>query len=272
MKSLLFFLVSVSVFGQNKKLIIDLQSDVQNQEIIVRKGSYDIEVKTAEGIEILEFKVNRAAETYDQLVLKTESNDSIAPKDTDSINLNLDVHPLEFRSNTVYTFLIKLNKDGVVENRKYVFKTQSTWDWSSTFGINAIFLINSDTYKTVEDGNEFKVMGDSGQKIIEYVPSVMFSFLDRSKNISWGGSAGLGFDLEQISVFAGFSMAVGQNFIVTTGVAFHNQERLHSKYAANGTVISALSFDDLHEKYYRFNPFVSFSFRLNKSPFKSAGN
>lgn len=270
MKRLAFYLILLTSLVQAQELEINLDSGVLNQEIIVERGKYGLSLVNKTKIQILEFKMSRESGEYQILSIPEVSPNSAV----DTIQGLLDPKTknklvLKFSDNTIYTFVLKVKVDTEVQERRFLFESQSTWDWSSTFGVNAIFLFNSDTYKTVADGDEFQIIGDSGQDIIEYLPSIMFTFMDKSKNISTGFSAGLGFDLEQISVFVGPSIGIGQNFVVTGGVAFHNQQRLDSRYRVNDNVDSSLNFDDLHERYYRFNPFLSLSFRLDKSPFKS---
>jgi hypothetical protein len=266
MKYFLLFLVPIFGFSQDEILTIDLNNDIQNQEILVKKEKYKLRFIAGDDVGILEFKMSRGVISYGELALTVNEEKLLNSQSAGNI---IETELLNFKDNTRYTFLIKIEKNGVIQNRSYVIKSQSTWSWSSTFGINSIFLLNNDTYKTLSNDTQFQIIEDNGQDIIEYVPSIMFTFMDKSKNVSFGVSGGLGFDLEQISVFTGLSLGVGKNLIITGGVAFHNQESLDSKYSVNMTVDSALRFEDLHTRYYRFNPFISLSLRLDKSPFKS---
>ncbi|WP_318309267.1 hypothetical protein [Flagellimonas crocea] len=264
MKNLI--ILTVWIQGQ-EKLFIDLNKEILNQEILVESTEYELEILSNSSIVIEEVLMRKNASKYKPLVWPPTESDSIKQFNKQDESIPLFPKKLKFNDNTEYTFLFKIEKDGSEQTRKYIFKSQSDWDWSSTFGINAVFLLNSDTYKTIADGETFQIVGDQGQNIIDYVPSIMFSFMNLSKNWAFGPSAGLGFDLEQVSIFGGYSMMIGQNFVFTAGVAFHSQERLDSKYFINDTVDASLSFDELHEKYYRFNPFVSLSLKLDKKPF-----
>jgi len=85
---------------------------------------------------------------------------------------------------------------------------------------------------------------------------------------SWGPTGGIGFDLDDISAFLGYSYYFGQNIVITGGAAFHKQLRLDSKYDVGQVVPAALNTNDINNSYYRLNPFISLTFALDNNPFK----
>ncbi len=254
---------SIIVFSQSS-LEIDPLSSVKSSEIILKKGAYILTINKFDRIS--SFKMEKNYVTMPKL--ETDSTLIRKNKDTSAFSeVTQKVFSLDFNDNTVYTFTIKIDNDTI--SRKYIFKSISKWSWSSTFGANGIFLTNPNSYKTIKNGdNNYKIIEFKGEKRIEYVPSLMFTFLDKSKDISFGYTGGIGFDLEKISVFTGISLGIGQNIILTSGVAFHQQEKLNSTYNIGQEVDTALTTENLVTKQYRFNPFVGISFRLDNNPFK----
>lgn len=164
--------------------------------------------------------------------------------------------------------IFKVNQGSKSKIAVYRLNGDTGKNWFTSFGVNSAFLTHSDTYKTTMVADAFRIEQDGGQKIIEYVPSIMFTFMNTGQPTAYGFTGGLGFDLEKISAFFGFSVGIGQNLFLTGGVTFHQQERLDSKYSSGQMVDATLSFDDLHSEYYRFNPFIGMSIRLDKNPFK----
>ena len=105
----------------------------------------------------------------------------------------------------------------------------------------------------------------------DYIPTIMFTYLDNigeSPRFFWGISGGLGFDLKAPSVFLGLSFIYHKNLVLTTGGVMHQQKNLKGKYKLGEIVFEPLDDDQLHQKIYKPNWFVSLSFRLDKNPFK----
>ncbi len=92
-------------------------------------------------------------------------------------------------------------------------------------------------------------------------------------------TAGLGFDMKAPAVFAGFALVYHYNIGFNVGVAFHKLNFLRDQYVVKdadgvfppaGTVIKEnLSDDQLYEKKYCINLFISVTFRFGSNPFKS---
>lgn len=99
------------------------------------------------------------------------------------------------------------------------------------------------------------------------MPTIMFTFLNNHKSISPGFTGGLGVNFEEISVFTGLSLGIGQNIILTGGVGIHKQMRPNSEYYLGQTIDSSVTNENLNESQYRVNPFLGISFRLDKNPF-----
>jgi hypothetical protein len=95
----------------------------------------------------------------------------------------------------------------------------------------------------------------------------MFTFINNQRNFSPGFTGGLGFDFEELSVFAGGALGIGQNIILMAGIAVHKQNRPNTDYTVGQTIDSSVTSDNLNKMQYRVNPFVGISFRFDKNPF-----
>ncbi len=175
---------------------------------------------------------------------------------------------------------VRVSDTKVVKEWKRHYNTQKNGKWITSFGVGASMYLNRETFRSVEssvvnpdDGTTssvFTVEEGGSKDIFQYTPVVMFTYLNQlSKDVEWGPSAGINFDISNISAFGGISIVWAQNMVFTTGLSFQQQQRLDSLYKEGDEIPSSLSFDQLHEKYFRINPFVSLSLRLAKNPFKS---
>jgi hypothetical protein len=251
----LFF--AISVFSQD--YTIDATDIMKSSNVIVNKRNYELKIMNFDKIEV--FKIEKDFKIAEPLKTdKTLATDGSAFVGTEK------TFYLDFDDNTIYTFTLKKASDS--EPSIYIFKSVSKWSWTTTFGANGVFLVNTDSYKTIKSvDNTYNIIEYKSEKRIEYIPSLMFTFLNKSKDVSFGFTGGIGFDLEQISVFSGLSLGIGQNIIFTAGVAFNQQAKLNSSFSVGQEVDTALTTENLTSQQYRFNPFVGISFRLDKNPF-----
>jgi hypothetical protein len=119
---------------------------------------------------------------------------------------------------------------------------------------------------------------------LEFVPSVFFWWMPaKARKWNIGPTAGLGFDMKDPVVFAGVALVYNYNIGVNAGLAFHQLNILKDQYVpetssedaaaedlTNATVIKEnLSPDQLYDRKYRFNLFISITFRFGSNPFKS---
>lgn len=251
----LFF--SMSVFAQD--YTIDATDIIKSSDVIVARGTHELTIKNFDKIET--FKMEKDFKIVDPL--KSDKTSATAPS---ALVGKEKKFPLDFDANTIYTFTLK--KTGDSEPSVYIFRTVSKWSWTTTFGANGVFLTNTNSYKTIKGADDkYTVIEYKGEKRIEYIPSLMFTYLNKSKDFSFGFTGGIGFDLDQVSVFSGVSLGIGQNIIFTAGVAFNQQAKLDSSFSVGQEVDTALTTENLTSQQYRFNPFVGISFRLDKNPF-----
>lgn len=172
---------------------------------------------------------------------------------------------LTFDRNTEY----KITIEDLEENEKvYIFRTKTSWTWTTTFGANAIVFANRNVFISQKNNDIHTVAEIQDRKQMDVLPVIMFTFLNQSKSdINLGFSGGFGTNFEEIAIFAGGTIGIGQNVMLTGGVAVNKQVRPNSNYSVGQMIDSSITNENLNVAQYRFNPFVGLTFRLTKNPF-----
>ncbi|MDR6487824.1 hypothetical protein J2799_002329 [Chryseobacterium vietnamense] len=250
---------------KENEIMIDVDSNVKSFETVIEyikenpgKNKYNIIAPNPKGYSI-SIKKNANMQPVLQFD-KAESNNGV--------KINKDkVGEITFKRNTELTITITTTDKDPVE-KVYKIKTQTDWMWTTTFGANAIFYTNHNRFISQTDNGLQKVTEIQSNKTTELMPTVMFNFMDYQDTISYGFTGGLGINFEEIAVFAGLSLGIGQNIILTGGVGVHKQTLPNANYFVGQTIDSSVTNDNLNESQYRINPFIGISFRLDKNPFK----
>jgi len=238
----------------NGTIIIDLSVKVDSIAIPVEKGNYELFIPSSQ---LKSLVIKKEAIEYKPLKKEGEQNGDIksAYRESDAIA------KLIFRSNTQYILYVGVTGEEKV--RKYIIKSESDWKWTTSFGANAVFLTNRSRFTSVNNA----VAENRDGKMMDLTPSIMFTFINNQRNFSPGFTGGLGFDFEELSVFAGGALGIGQNIILMAGIAVHKQNRPNTDYTVGQTIDSSVTSDNLNKMQYRVNPFVGISFRFDKNPF-----
>lgn len=268
-KIVLFFLIwSKFTFGQitmeEKKIIINADSDVKSFETFIEffrndnsKNEYVIYA-----INPNNYSISLSKDTAMLPVLQT---DRMLEKSDDRSQIG----QITFKRNTELTITINDTGGNKPVEKVYKIKTQTDWRWITAFGVNAIFYTNRNKFASqkADDGTQ-KVAEVQSNKFMELMPALMFSFMDYQNTFSYGFTAGLGMNFEEIAAFTGVSFGLGHNFILTGGVGVHKQTRPNTNYFIGQTIDSSITNDNLNESQYRVNPFIGISLRLDKNLFK----
>ncbi|MGE8512930.1 MAG: hypothetical protein ACN6N7_09550 [Chryseobacterium culicis] len=267
---LLSLLCSGLAFGQvtikEKKIIINADSDAKSFETVIEyfkkdssKNNYDIFAINPKGYSI---SLKKDATMQPVLQIDKAKSDSLHKSSTEE-----KIGEITFKRNTELTITVNTT-DKDPKERVYKVKTQTDWRWTTTFGANAIFYTNRNKFISQTDSGLQKVTEVQSNKTMELMPTVMFNFMDYQNTFSYGFTGGLGINFEEIAVFVGPSIGIGQNIILTAGVGVHKQAIPNSNYSVGQTIDSSVTNDNLNESQYRVNPFIGISFRLDKNPFK----
>lgn len=263
MPSIFFAQIKVEVrkeIGENSKkeinrtITIDLSVEIDSVEMLVEKGNYKLYIPSSQ---LKSLVIRKKAIEYEPLKMETTQKDS-----TKSLHGESDViAELIFRSNTQYILFVGVT--GEEKIRKYIIKSESDWKWTTSFGANAVFLTSRSRFTSVNN----VVAENKDGKMMDLTPSIMFTFMNNQRNFSPGFTGGLGFDFEELSVFAGGALGIGQNIILTAGIAVHKQNRPNTDYTVGQAIDTSVTSDNLNKMQYRVNPFVGISFRFDKNPF-----
>lgn len=262
LKCSLFFMPSlfcsqIQVSEKEHKINIDLDLPADSIEVLVSKGKYDLTI-------ISKTKVIENLFLDKKLIKYPSLGDSITTNFEEDMDINNNTAlKLNFHDNTDYVITIKLENE--ITSRKYILRSKSDFTWKTSFGVNAIVLTQRSRFVNSAGIVQQKV--DNNQ--FDLIPSIMFTFMNFQQNWSWGFTAGLGTDFKKISVFTGPSLGIGQNVIITAGIALHEQLRPDSNFSTGQIIEPTLADDKLNKEYYRINPFVGITFNLNSNPFKN---
>lgn len=284
MKSLLITIMlasSLSIFGQ-EGFLIDVSGNVTSQKITIETGSHKFfmtHVDVSKEYKISAIKENMVIEKLETPQGFVNLGIGASPDikrhigtfdilEGEQLSISIEVYDI-----TVVSGIRTATKSKTFE---YEYKTRARGQWRTTFGFNFIYNTNQDTYYSKDNGNDtYAITEGTNRKKFDYHPTLMFTWLPNSyirgnRNWQFGLSGGIGYDFDKsLSVFVGPSIIYNENITISFGGAFHNQQRLLSQYTNNQEISENLTFDQLHEAYIRFNPFVSISFRLDKNPFKA---
>lgn len=194
---------------------------------------------------------------------------------TDATTLHESTHILNVGEQLEVTISRKVKGSDVAKVWKRVYKTQARGKWITTYGFSFITdaFSKNETYFLDQENSVFTVTKNHREKKLLYVPTVFFSWIPTKKlnqDIAPSFTGGLGFDLESPVVFLGYSLTYNQNLSLTIGLSAHNQDFLRGEYNVGDELSSALTTDQLHDKRYVVNPFVSLAFRFGSPIFKTA--
>ncbi len=248
--------VKVDIHSKPKKITIETDKKIDSIEVIIPRGKYDLEVIGGNSL-----IMKKGAKLYSPL--SVESIQGVTGGKTNSKSST----KIKFGSNTEYVFLVTADEDP--KSRKYVLKSQFNWEWTTTLGANAVVFTNRSKFVSIKNGEVHTVTEIQDRKAIELMPAIMFTFMNKQENFSFGYTGGIGFNFEELALFTGLSLGIGQNIVLTGGVAVHKQNRPNVDYSIGQVIENTITTVDLNQKQYRFNPFLGLSFRLDSNPFKS---
>ncbi len=246
---------------QENDIILNADSGVKNFETQIEYEKNNCYTVTIKNLNDKSISIKKNATMLPVLTMGTENETPLTSNDETILK------KICFKRNTEYTFTI--TSDEEPKERIYKIKTKTDWSWTTTFGANAIFYTHRNKYisQKTDDGMQ-EVVEIQDRKQMELMPAVMFTFINNHTNIQYGFTGGLGINFEEIAIFTGISLGIGQNIILTGGIGIHKQTRPNSNYSIGQTIESTITNDNLNESQYRVNPFLGISFRLDKNPFK----
>lgn len=241
--------------------------------------------KTEKGIsEVMakiDIEVAKATTTNDPLCTADEAKD-LQRKATD-LTTRLVGQAMKLRTNETISIEVSRLDPGTKADGSdaktlrwvHIISTGVKGVWYLTYGFSFVSdaLSPEETFYTKSQDSSFVIRKQESRGPLSFVPSVMVHWMPTrciDRTFSWSLTGGLGFDLENPVVMFGGSVLFNHNLGVHVGLAAHQQQRLLGKYHEEDIVDEDLSFEQLHEKKFAVDPFVSISFRFDGNPFKAA--
>lgn len=170
--------------------------------------------------------------------------------------------------------VIVVKRDSLTWTFIYEGEPQGQWVSSYGFGFTPKAFGSRPYFaKQLPDTSTFEITQSKKSKVLDlnYIPAIFFSYFpsqnfDKYWNRSFTG--GLGFDLSAPVVFLGYNQMYKQNIGFSAGLVFQQQYVLKDQYLEGQPIVNFLDKDQLHDKVYRPNFFISANFRLGKNPFQ----
>ncbi|MFD1614811.1 hypothetical protein [Gelatiniphilus marinus] len=284
MKTLLFLVLFSTIISnaqkskiQEKKnetinLAVNLNDIANNIEETLKKGKYKLKVYGKIDNNIHYINIKQEQTIFVEPPLEIDKNEFTKENQFDTIKFEYErFFEFEIKNRTKFEVVVQIMS---VETNKLVREIKITYNslknkkWISSVGISSNFLINKDTYRTVKDGDLFKIKRDGSQEILQIIPLIQFSFINLEKDSGFAPTGGIGFDTENISAFIGGSYYIGQNVFITGGISLHKQKRLNNLYNVGQELSEAVDKSTVNIEYYRFNPFISFTYRFSSNILK----
>jgi hypothetical protein len=154
-----------------------------------------------------------------------------------------------------------------------IYSTGARGTWLTTYGF--VFVpVKDELYFSAagQKQGEFVItrQRDDAVSDIKFVPSIMFSWLAASRQLSnWSFSpaAGFGATSDSLAVLVGGTAMFNSNLAFTGGLAITQQQRLAGNYKEGQTVSENLSEDQLQVKVLKPSLFLGVTFRFGSNPF-----
>ncbi len=162
----------------------------------------------------------------------------------------------------------------------YVYKTETVDHWKVYFGFTYVFdvLTNFSTYYAKSDTSGKKYIISKSNATTKNVlknitPTIMYSYLFFNNPDSWikfGLTGGFMLDLSSPTVLICPSIVIGDNLSLNVGLAGTQKYQLKGQYTDGQVIKDNLDFDQLHDKIWAYDLFVSVAFHFDSNPFKKA--
>jgi hypothetical protein len=155
-------------------------------------------------------------------------------------------------------------QDDAAKKWTYVLSTGDRGAWGISYGFT--FVPNEDEeFFSKQQGEGFVITRESNREDLDFAPSVMFSWLpynQRAKTWANGFTTGLGFDLDDPVLFAGWGLTYAENVTLTAGLIIHSQSRLAGRFNEGDIINENLESSQLLEETFAPNIYFGVAFRF----------
>jgi hypothetical protein len=267
----ILLMASCNIIFAQEVIYIDFEGSLSNTYKEIEPGLIEIKAKRKEDAKYkisLQFSKNELKPiVFDTVSNKTEKDNKSLPQKIDSLLFSKRF----LRGDKL---IITVTKVGDADFKKeFVFEVMPLGKWKSSFGITSVFNNEKDIYLNTTDNITYIISEKKKASNITLIPTLFYHFTPyqaEEKKFHTSFTAGIGLKTNNAtpSFFLGGSVIYYQNLSIQAGVALHQIKTLLAKYDINMTLKQNLSVDELTQKSYTINPFVSMSLRLDKNPFK----
>jgi hypothetical protein len=162
--------------------------------------------------------------------------------------------------------------------RKWVrtLSTGTPGKWYTTYGFTFLpnrdknFFAKQETTTpagSTEEVTIFRITKEEDRQDLDFRPSILFHYQLPGKALNRSVVAGLGYDLENIALFAGYGYTIHSNITITGGIAIHEQKDLVGRYQVGDELKEAIDSAQLVSKSYSANLYLGVSFRFGSNIF-----
>lgn len=200
--------------------------------------------------------------------------------------------PIDLERGEMVTITVKRDTNTWV----FTYKTKPINQWSVLWGFTYIpnWLSSPDHFFAKADsGNAYIVTKQSNEELINKIftnitPTLMFTYKStdkfrfNSKDLvkaifsnhfyQLGLTGGISLDLSNPTAMISPSIIFGDNLSLNAGIVFTQKYILDGRYKAGDRIFENLTFEQLHEKQYMPEFFLSIAFRFDKNIFSSSGS
>ena len=135
--------------------------------------------------------------------------------------------------------------------------------WQMTYGFT--FVPNRDRkyFTKANDDGTFTITEQTDREEGDFLASMLFQYYRPDMNHGW--AFGLGYDLENISVLAGYGWTYKRNVTLTAGLAIHQRTDLVGRYNVNDILKESIDSAQLVEETFVPNVYVGVAFRFGSN-------
>ncbi|MCH9813056.1 MAG: hypothetical protein K0U47_03835 [Epsilonproteobacteria bacterium] len=186
---------------------------------------------------------------------------------SDPIDLHTKMSKLLYlSSNENLTLSINRKEESKDISWNYKWNVKQTSYWIYHFGFSFTSK-NKDQYFIKANGDDHNITKKEDRDGYDYLPSLMFSYYDESwpslmRGTQLAITTGLNFEKDNIALFMGPSLVIGDNFLLTVGPSVRREKVLDGRYNVGDSVASDFSEDKLYEDAYKFRWHIALGYRF----------
>ena len=176
--------------------------------------------------------------------------------------------PITVNKGDELTITITRDKDN---KWTFTYKNEQLNHWTTYYGftyIPDIFTKFSNYYANQQTDGSYLItkMNGTNKNVLQNVsPTAMFTyrfFNNPDAIVKFGLTGGIFYNTEILGAMFGPSLIIGDNVTLNTGISFVQKYKLKGQYKDGQTIHDNLNFDQLHDKIWSYDMFISIGFNI----------